>query len=147
MLTSMTPMTAIRQTVIDLPWSASGRLLGAMLTSDEWASDRAHLVGMTNIHFVIAVRSVEAAEDSLRFRFIADSPDLRHPVVGSIELLPASNRETALTVGLTANLDEEPTRLHLGLRETLTSLADILVRTIAATASGEQIAPAEQSVS
>jgi hypothetical protein len=147
MLTSMTPMTAIRQTVIDLPWSASSRLLGAMLTSDEWASDRAHLVGRTNIHFVIAVRSVEAAEDSLRFRFIADSPDLRHPVVGSIELIPTANRETALTVGLTANLDEEPARLHLGLREALTSLADILVRTIAATASGEQIVPEEQRAS
>jgi hypothetical protein len=143
----MTPITALRQTVIDLPWSASSRLLGAMLTSYEWASDRMHLVGRTNMHFVVAVRSVEAAEDTLRFRFIADSPDLHHPVVGSIELLRVAKRQTALTVQLKANLDEEPTRFHLGLREALTSLADILVRTIAETASGEHIASAEQRAS
>ncbi len=143
----MKPMTAMRQTVIDLPWSASSRLLGAMLTSDDWATDRAHLVGRTNLHFVVAVRSVEAAVDSLLFRFIADSPDLRHPCVGAIELCPGANRMTALTVQLTANLDEEPTRFHLSLREAITSLADVLVRTITATASGESIVPSEQRAS
>ena len=99
------------------------------------------------MHFVVAVRSVEAAEDTLRFRFIADSPDLRHPVGGNIELRRVGNLQTALIVQLKANLDEEPTRFHLGLREAFTSLADILVRTIAETASGEQIGPAEQRAS
>jgi len=141
----MNPLTALRQTVIDMPWSASGRLLGAMLTSDDWANERAHLVGRTNIHFVVAVRSVEAANDALLFRLIADSPDLRHPLVGAIELRPHPIRATALTVELRANLDEEPARAHLGLREAITSLADVLVRTIEATACGDSAALTEQS--
>jgi len=143
----MRPMTTLRHAVVDLPWSASSRLLGAMLTSDTWSADRAHLVGRTNLHFVVAVRSVEAAEDSLLFRLIADSPDLRHPLVGNIELRPDSRQATAVTVGLTANLDDEPARYHLGLREAITSLADVLVRTIEATASRESLALAEPSLS
>jgi len=143
----MRPISALRQAVLDLPWSASSRLLGAMLTSDAWATDRAHLVGRTNVHFVVAVRSIEAAEDSLLFRLIADSPDLRHPLVGNIELRPDSREATALTIGLTANLDDEPPRYHMGLREAITSLADVLVRTIEATASRECMALAEPRVS
>src|SRR5690348_14825771 len=85
---SMEPVTAVRQTVIEMPWSCSGKLLGAMLTSDNWSADRAHLVGRTNSPFVVAVRSVEAANDSLLFRLIADSPELRHPLVGAIEFRP-----------------------------------------------------------
>lgn len=133
----MTPMTALRQTIIDSPWCSSSRLLGAMLTSDDWADEGAHLVGRTKMHFVVAVRSIEAAGDSLVLRLIADSPDLRHPLVGAIELRPDPTRATALTVKLTANLDEEPTRFHLGLREAITSLADVLLRTIAVAASIE----------
>ena len=145
----MTPVTALRQTVIDSPWSSSSRLLGAMLTSDDWAGERAHLVGRTNIHFVIAARSIESAGDSLLFHVIADSPDLHHPLVGAIELHPHPICATALTVTLTANLDEEPTRFHLGLREAITSLADVLVRTIGAAASieTETIERAAQGVS
>jgi hypothetical protein len=109
-------------------------MLGAMLTSDDWAGERAHLVGRTNMHFVVAVRGIDAAGDSLMFRLIADSPDLRQPLLGAIELRPHGTR-SALTVKLTANLDEEPTRFHLGLREAIASLADVLVRTLAAAAS------------
>jgi hypothetical protein len=141
----MNPLTALRQTVIDMPWSASSRLLGAMLTSDDWANERAHFIGRTNIHFVVAVRSVEATNQSLLFRLIADSPDLRHPLVGAIELRPHPIRSTALTVELRANLDEEPARAHMGLREAITSLADVLLRTIETTASGDAVALAEPS--
>jgi len=142
----MKSMTTLRQTVIDLPWSASSRLLGAMLTSDAWSSDRAHLVGRTSQHFVVAVRSVEAANESLRFRLIAGSSELRHPLTGSIELHPDTHHDTALTVQLTANLDEEPERFHLSLREAIASLADVLVRTVADTASQEPFSRSEQSV-
>jgi len=127
-------ITARREATIDLPWSASSRLLGALLTSDEWSSERAHLVGRTNLHFVVAVRSVEAAGDSLRFRIIGDSPDLRHPVVGTVELLREAAGLTVARVQLTANLDEEPQHFHLALREAIASLAEVLIRTIAATA-------------
>lgn len=131
----MEPIFAQRQTTLDLPWSASSRTFGAVLTSDDWSSERRHLVGRTNMLFSVAVRCVEAAQHSVRFRLIGDSPDLRHPVVGSIELTPTEDHETLMTVALTANIDEEPRTGHLGLREAITSLADVLMRTAAATAT------------
>jgi hypothetical protein len=129
------PIIAQRQTTLDVPWSASSQTFGAVLTSDDWSSERRHLVGRTNMLFSVAVRSVEAAQNSVRFRLIGDSPDLRHPVFGSIELTPTADQETLMTVALTANMDEEPHTGHLGLREAIMSLADVLMRTAAATAT------------
>jgi len=82
------------------------------------------------MHFVVAVRVVEAATEAVRFRFIADSPDLRHPVTGRIDLRPEASTSTAVTVTLRANLDEEPPREHVIVREAVASLAEALSRTI-----------------
>jgi len=82
------------------------------------------------MHFVVAVQVVEATTDSVRFRFIADSPDLRHPVTGRIDLHPEGPTSTALTVVLRANLDEELPHDHLMVREAIASLAEALGRTI-----------------
>lgn len=107
-----------------------------MLTSEEWSSERAHFVGRTNLHFVVAVRSVEATCDALRFRIIGDSPDLRHPVIGTIDLAENGGGATTVGVTVTANLDEEPRHSHLALREAITSLTEVLVRTITTTVDG-----------
>ena len=131
----MQPITTTRESVIDLPWESCGRVLGTILTSDEWSSERAHLVGRTRLHFIVAVRGVEAAMQALRFRLIGDSPDLRHPLTGWVELVPADARTSTLRVVLHANLSEEPSESHLTLREAIASLADVLGRTIAAAAS------------
>jgi hypothetical protein len=69
------------------------------------------------VFFVVAVRRVEAAYQSLLFRIIADSPDLRHPVTGYVEIRPQSTAATTLTVSLKAHLEDEGVRYHLGLRE------------------------------
>lgn len=134
----MTEITASRETIADLPWKVCSRVLTAVLTGDEWSGERSHLVGRTGMHFVVAVRVVEAATDAVRFRFIADSPDLRHPVTGRIDLRPEPPASTALTVSLRANLDEEPPHSHIIVREAIASLAETLGRTIlhAATVPG-----------
>jgi len=126
----MNEITARRESIAELPWKVCSRVLAAVLTSDDWSGERAHIVGRTGMHFIIAVRVVEAATEAARFRFIADSPDLRHPVSGTIDLRPEGLRATALTVTLRANLDEEPPRDHLIMREAIASLAEALGRTI-----------------
>ena len=126
----MTEITASRESIAELPWKVCSRVLVAVLTSDEWSGERAHLVGRTGMHFSVAVRVVEAATDALRFRFLADSPDLRHPLTGKIDLRPEPPTSTALTVTLRANLDEEPPHTHLILREAIASLAEVLGRVI-----------------
>jgi len=126
----MNEITARRESIAELPWKVCSRVLAAVLTSDDWSGERAHIVGRTGMHFIIAVRVVEAATEAARFRFIADSPDLRHTVSGTIDLRPEGLRATALTVTLRANLDEEPPRDHLIMREAIASLAEALGRTI-----------------
>ena len=131
----MQPISSWRESVIELPWETAGRVLAAVLTSDEWSSDREQLVGRTNIHFVVAVRGIEVAAETLRFPLIADSPDLRHPLTGSIELCALDDRASTLRVGLRADLAEEFQDHHLTVRESIASLADVLSRTIAAAAA------------
>ncbi|HYK53444.1 MAG TPA: hypothetical protein VEV38_07935 [Candidatus Eremiobacteraceae bacterium] len=126
----MNEITARRESIADLPWKVCSRILGVVLTSDDWSGERAHVVGRTGMHFVVAVRIVEATTDAVRFRFIADSPDLRHPVTGRIDLHPEAPASTALTVVLRANLDEELPHDHLMVREAISSLAEALGRTI-----------------
>ncbi|HET9342414.1 MAG TPA: hypothetical protein VFO25_05845 [Candidatus Eremiobacteraceae bacterium] len=126
----MNEITAFRESIAGLPWKVCSRVLAAVLTSDEWSGERAHIVGRTGMHFVVAVRVVEAATDAARFRFIADSPDLRHPVMGRIDLHPEALTSTAVTVTLRANLDAEPPREHAIVREAVASLAEALCRTI-----------------
>jgi hypothetical protein len=126
----MNEITASRESIAELPWKACNRVLAAVLTSDDWSGERAHIVGRTGMHFVVAVRVVEAATEAVRFRFIADSPDLRHPVMGRIDLRPEAPTSTAITVTLRANLDEEPPREHAVVREAVASLAEALSRTI-----------------
>ena|SRR5438552_9313625 len=130
----MEPITAYREAIIDLPWMESKNVIGSFLTSEEWSSERKHLVGRTSLHFVVAVRRVEAAYESLLLRLIADSPDRLHPLTGYVEVRRKTEKTTALNVMLRANLDEEPLRLHLGVRESISSLADVLSGTIAAAA-------------
>ena len=139
----MQPITAFRTSTIDMPWETCGRVLAKVLTADEWSSERAHLVGRTRLHFVVAVRGIEAAEEALRFRLIADSPDLRHPLTGWVELCPDQAQRSELRVALHANLAEEPPESHLMVREAIASLADVLGRTIAAAAAP----PAEEAAS
>jgi hypothetical protein len=124
-------ITTFRETNVDLPWSSCGRLLAGLLTSEDSMCDRAHLVGRTHLRFVIAVQRVEAAHESMRFCLIADSPDLHRPIRGFVEVRPRSSTSTALTVSLVANLDDEARRHHLGVREAIASLADVLTTTIA----------------
>ena len=138
----MQPITAFRTSTLDMPWETCGRVLAQILTSDEWSSERAHLVGRTRLHFIVAVRGVEAVEDALRFRLIADSPDLRHPLTGWVELCPDEPR-SELRVSLRANLAEEPPESHLMVREAIASLADVLGRTITAAVAP----PAEEPAS
>lgn len=126
----MNEITASNESIAELPWKVCSRVLAAVLTSDEWSGERAHIVGRTGMHFVVAVRVVEAATDAARFRFIADSPDLRHPVMGRIDLHPEPPTSTSVTVTLRANLDVEPAREHAVVREAVTSLAEALCRTI-----------------
>lgn len=126
----MNEITACRESVAELPWKVCSRVLAAVLTSEEWSGERAHIVGRTGMHFVVAVRVIEAATDALRFRFIADSPDLRHPVMGRIDLRPEASTSTVVAVTLQANLDEEPPREHTIVREAVASLAEALGRTI-----------------
>ena len=126
----MHEITSYRESVTPLPYRECGRVLGAVLTSDEWSGERAHLVGRTGMHFVVAVRGVDSANDAMRFRLIADSPDLRHPVAGRIELRPKTTSSTALSVTLRADLDHEPPREHLLIREAIASLSEVLGRTI-----------------
>ena len=126
----MNEITARRESIADLPWKVCSRVLGAVLTSDDWSGERAHLVGRTGMRFAVAVRIVEAAADAARFRFIADSPDLRHPITGKIDLHPEAPASTALTVVLRANLGEEPPHSHLIVREAIASLAETLGRSI-----------------
>lgn len=126
----MNEITASRESIADLPWRVCSRVLAAVLTSDDWSGERAHIVGRTGMHFVVAVRVVEAATEAVRFRFIADSPDLRHPVMGRIDLRPEPPASTALTVTLRANLDEDPPQAHLIVREAIASLAEALGQAI-----------------
>ena len=126
----MKEIIARRELIASLPWRECGRILGSVLTSDDWAGERTRIVGRTGMHFAVAVRLVEAATDAIRFRFLADSPDLRHPVAGWIDLQPEPPTSTAITVTLRANLDEEPPREHLILREAIASLAEALGRTV-----------------
>jgi len=142
----MNEITASRETIAELPWKVCNRVLGAVLTSDDWAGERAHIVGRTGMHFVVAVRVVEAATDAVRFRFIADSPDLRHPVTGRIDLRPEAPASTAVTVTLRANLDEEPPREHVIVREAVTSLAEALGRTIVDAARMPEVDDREYAV-
>ncbi|HEY5093888.1 MAG TPA: hypothetical protein VII69_02095 [Candidatus Eremiobacteraceae bacterium] len=127
----MEPITTYRQTDVDVPWNACVRILTEILTAEEWSGERARLVGRTNLHFAVAVRHIEAAFESVRFRLIADSPDLHHPISGFVELRRKSRTSTALTVTIAANLAEEARRYHLGMREAIASLADVLTTTIA----------------
>jgi hypothetical protein len=126
----MNEITSFRESVAPLPYRECGRVLAAVLTSDEWSGERAHLVGRTGMHFVVAVRGIDAANDAVRFRVIADSPDLRHPVAGRVELRPKTASSTALSVMLRADLDSEPPRDHLLIREAIASLSEVLGRTI-----------------
>lgn len=126
----MNEITAYRESVAPLSWHECSRILGAVLTSAEWSGERAHLVGRTGMHFVVAVRIVEAGQEAMRFRFIADSPDLRHPVTGRIDLRPKTASSTALGVTLRANLDEEPPREHRYVREAIASLSEVLGRMV-----------------
>ena len=142
----MNEITARRESIADLSWKVCSRVLGAILTSDDWSGERAHLVGRTGMHFVVAVRVVEAATDAARFRFIADSPDLRHPVTGRIDLHPESPSSTSLTVVLQANLDEEPPHVHLMVREAIASLAEALSRTIFEAATAPAVDHREYAV-
>jgi hypothetical protein len=131
----MEPITTYRETDVDVPWNACVRILTEILTADEWSGERAHLVGRTNLRFTVAVRYVEAAFESVRFRLIADSPDLHHPISGFVEVRQKSRRSTALTVTIVANLADEARRYHLGVREATASLADVLSTTIATAVS------------
>ena len=128
---AMQRITTFRESVIDMPWCQSGRLFSAILTSDGWSSKRAHLIGWTRHHFVVAVRQVEAATDSLRFRLIANAPELAHPLGGQVELWPSTDERSALRVELSATLGEELVGGHVTMREAMSTLADELVRTIA----------------
>ncbi len=128
----MQPITALRESFVGMPWLACSRELAQVLTSDDWSNERAHLVGRTRLHFVIAVRGVEYAVASARFQIIADSPDLRHPLTGHVELVPAPANGSTMRVVLTANLSEEPADNHLMIREVIASLADVLGRTLTA---------------
>jgi len=131
----MDSITTYRQTEVNVPWVAYGRRLGDILTADAWSAERAHLIGRTHVRFVVAIRGVEAARESVRFSLIADSPDLRHPVTGFVEVRPASSDSTSLCVSLEVVLDDGVTRYHQNAREAIASLADVLTTTIAAAAS------------
>lgn len=117
--------------MVEQPWDSGARVLAQVLTSDEWSSERAHLVGRTRLHFVVAVRGVETVQNGIRFRFIADSPDLRHPLTGFVELESSGPGRSMLRVTLHANLSDEPPDQHLMVREAIASLADVLGRTMA----------------
>jgi len=130
----MKHITSYRESVSSLPWKECGRVLTALLTSEEWSGERVRLVGRNGMHFVIAVRGLERADDVLVFRLIADSPDLRHPLTGHVEIRPKTKSSTAIGLMVRANLDEEPAQFHLAMRESLTSLSDVLARTIVAAA-------------
>jgi len=133
----MNQISAMRDSIIDLPWTTCSRFVAAMLTSDAWSPERAHLTGRTNLHFTIAARRFDAGSSSLNIRFLGTSPDLRHPLQGSVELRTATQSSTAILVCMDADLDQEPVSSHLQVREAIASLAETLVRTIAAAAMGE----------
>ena len=130
--TRVQPITAFRESFVDLPWPACSRALAQVLTSDDWSSERAQLVGRTSLHFAIALRGIESASDSVRFRLIADSPDLRHPLTGHVEVAAARSGGSSVRVALRADLSEEPSESHLMMRESIASLADVLGRTLTA---------------
>jgi|GEM_PF-5901684 len=131
----MEPITTFRETDVDVPWNSCVRTLTEILTADEWSGERARLVGRTNLHFAVAVRNIESAFESVRFRLIADSPDLEHPIMGYVEVRQKSRTSTALTVTVAADLTGEARRVHMGMREAVASLADVLSRTIATAVS------------
>jgi hypothetical protein len=128
---AMQRITTFRESVIDMPWCQSGHLFSAILTSDGWSTQKAHLIGWTRHQFIVAVRQVEAATDSLRFRLVANAPDLAHPLGGQVELWPSTGDRSAVRVELSANLGEELTGGYVTMREAMSSLADELVRTVA----------------
>jgi hypothetical protein len=131
----MDSITTYRETEVRVPWVVCGRRLADVLTADEWSLERAHLIGRTHVHFVVAVRGFAAARESIRFSLIADSPDLRHAVTGFVELRPTSGVSTSLSVSLVAALDAGAHRYHRDAREAIASLADVLATTIEAAAS------------
>ena len=133
----MKPLSATRRSAIDAPWHECSRFIASILTSEEWSGERAHLVGRTDLHFVVATRGVEFAEDSLLFHVLGDSPDLRHPIAGHVEISRDPEGTTTLEVVLTANMDEESPSHHLALREAIASLAETLVRTITQQVAGQ----------
>jgi len=130
----MQPITAYRESTIELSWPECGRILGAVLTSPEWSSERARIVSRGQLLFAVAVRRVETAHDSLLFRIVADSPDVRHPLFGFIETRPYGDA-TALTVMIAGNLDDVPARDHISVREAVAGLADVLGSTLVAALS------------
>lgn len=131
----MEPITAYRVSTIDLPWTECRRVLGAVLTSPEWSPERTRIVSRGQQLFAVAVRRVETAHESVLFRIIGDSPDVRHPVFGFVEIRPSSEGATSLTVMIAGNLDDVPARHHMAVREAVSGLADALGSTIVAAAS------------
>ena len=129
-------VTTQRDTQVHAPWTACVRRLGDILTSEAWSAKRAHLIGRTHVRFVVAVRGFEAARESIRFSLIADSPDLRHPITGFVEVRPATSASTSVSVSLVAALDDGATRYHQSAREAIASLAEVLSTTVAAAARG-----------
>lgn len=131
----MDTITASREAQVEKPWNACSHRLADLLTAEERSAERAHLIGRTHVHFVVAVRRFEAANNAVRFGLIADSPDFLHPVTGFVEVCPTSNVSTTLRVSLVAALDEEARGYHVRVREAISSLAETLTSTIATAAS------------
>ncbi len=131
----MNTITASREAQVERPWNACSHRLAELVTAEERSSERAHLIGRTHVHFVVAVQRFEAASNAVRFGLIADSPDFLHPVTGFVEVSPTSNFCTTLRVSLVAALDEEARGYHVRTREAIASLAETLTSTIASAAS------------
>jgi hypothetical protein len=127
-------ITTRRETQVYAPWTACGRRLGDIFTSQARSAERARLIGRTHVRFVVAVRGFEAARESIRFSLIADSPDLRHPITGFVEVRPATSASTSVCVSLVAPLDDGATRYHQNAREAIASLAEVLTTAIEAAA-------------
>ena len=131
----MEPITAYRESTIDLRWTECRRVLGEVLTSPEWASERARIVSRGHLLFAVAVKHVETAHESVLFRIIGDSPDVRHALFGFIEIRPSSEGATSLTVMVAGNLDDVPARDHMAVQEAVSGRADVLGATIVAAVS------------
>jgi hypothetical protein len=127
-------ITASREAHVHMPWRACVLQLADILTADERSGERAHLIGRTHVHFVVAVQRIDVARDAMRFGVIADSPDFLHPVTGFVEAWPDSGASTTLRVSLVAALDEEALCYHVRVREAIASLAETLTSKIATAA-------------